>query len=68
MTNIGDQFKTGATCPTSGSYVFDRYADAPSTTPQPTQDERVIPMTRGNPFPPVRSTNAAAWWKLQRIS
>jgi len=67
MSNIGDRFKTGTTCTTSGSYVFDGYTDN-TNTPSPTQDERVIPLTSGQTFPPIRSQNKAAWWKLQRIA
>jgi hypothetical protein len=67
MSKIGDRFKTGATCTTSGSYVFDEYVDAPAT-PEPTQEERVIPLTRNEIFPPIKSAKRAAWWKLQRIT
>ena len=66
MSKVGDRFKTSDTCTTTGSYVFDGYADG-SATPSPTSEERVIPMRSGNTFPPVRSCNKAAWWKLQRI-
>lgn len=67
MAKVGDRFKTGDTCTTTGSYVFDGYVNG-STTPSPTDEERVIPMKANNTFPPVRSCNKAAWWKLQRIA
>jgi hypothetical protein len=66
MANVGDRFKTGTLCETSGSYVFDGYTDGTST-PAPTAEERVEPMTKGRTFPPIRSQNKGAWWKLQRI-
>lgn len=67
MAKVGDRFKTGSKCETTGSYAFDGYVDGTST-PAPTQAERVIPLSTGEVFPPVRSTNKGAWWKLQRIA
>lgn len=67
MAKVGDRFKTGQTCDTSGSYVFDVYVDG-TTAPAPTTDERVIPLSKGETFPPVKSSKKACWWKLQRIS
>ena len=66
MANIGDKFKTGQTCPTSGSYVFDTYTDG-TTAPSPTAEERVIPLKTNETFPPIKSCNKGCWWKLQRI-
>jgi len=65
--NTGTKFKTGEKCTISGSYVFDGYTSGPSS-PQPTQEERVIPLTRNETFPPIRSTERGAWWKLQRAT
>lgn len=67
MAKVGDRFKTSDKCSTTGSYVFDGYVDG-STSPSPTNEERVIPLSSGETFPPVRSANKSAWWKLQRIS
>lgn len=67
MAKVGDRFKTGQVCNTTGSYVFDIYVDGTST-PAPTANERVIPLSSGETFPPVRSSSKAAWWKLQRIT
>lgn len=64
---IGSRFKTGQTAPVNGVYIFDGYVDG-TTTPSPTNEERVIPLSRGETFPPVRSANKAAYWKLQRYS
>ncbi|HEY0138074.1 MAG TPA: YjzC family protein [Nannocystis sp.] len=67
MSKIGDRFKTGQTCDTSGIYGFDGYTDA-SAGPQPTQEERVITLRASQTFPPIRSTNHGAYWKLQRAT
>ncbi len=67
MAKVGDRFKTGDKCDTSGSYVFDGYTDG-TTTPAPTAEERVIPLSSGETFPPIKSAKKAARWKLQRIS
>lgn len=67
MAKIGDRFKTGQTCETNGSYVFDGYVDG-TNSPSPTDEERVITLGRGHTFPPVRSATKGCWWKLQRIT
>lgn len=66
MANVGDRFKTGQQCNTSGSYVFDGYTQDPPT-PMPSQEERVISLASGQTFPPIRSTGRGAYWKLQRV-
>lgn len=62
MAYAGQRFKTGETCDTTGHYQFDGYTDG-SWTPTPTANEQVIPLSRGETFPPVRSSNKGAWWK-----
>ena len=57
--------KTGETCGIAGQYDFDGYVDG-SNWPPPTSEERVIPMDRGDTFPPVKSSQKAAWWTLRR--
>lgn len=57
------RFKTGETCQTTGHYQFDGYTDG-TTTPSPTAEERIIPLSRGETFPPIRSCNKACWWIL----
>jgi YjzC-like protein len=66
MPNIGDRHKTGQQCVADGSYVFDGYTHDPPT-PMPTQEERVISLARGHIFPPIRSTERGAYWRLQRL-
>lgn len=55
-------YKTGEEAPRSGRYEFVKYIDG-SVYPSPTTEERIIPLSKGENFPPVRSTNKAAWWK-----
>lgn len=66
-TQIGARFKTGQTCIESGRYRFDGYVDG-TTTPTPTAEEMVIPLSRGETFPPIRSTGKACWWKLMQLA
>lgn len=63
MARIGDRFKTGQVCEATGTYMFDGYVDS-GRHPRPTADENIIPLSRGERFPPVRSTSQACWWKL----
>ena len=56
------RYKTGETCPTTGKYQFDGYTDG-KTTPSPTMEEKVIPLERGETFPPIRSSGKACYWK-----
>lgn len=59
------RFKTGQKCETSGAYRFDGYTDG-TTTPAPKSEEQEIPLSRGETFPPIRSTGKGCWWKLVR--
>lgn len=67
MSKVGDRFKTGQACDTTGIYAFDGYTDA-SAGQQPTQEERVISLRVAQTFPPIRSVNRGAYWKLQRVA
>lgn len=67
MSKVGDQFKTGQICDTSGVYSFDGYTDG-SAGQQPSQNERVITMIAGRPFPPINTTNKGAYWRLLRAT
>ena len=62
---IGTRFRTGEKCTESGVYAFDGYLDGTST-PAPTQEERQIPLSAGETFPPIRSTSKSCYWKLSR--
>lgn len=55
-------WKTGDTAPSTRSYEFVKYTDG-TTYPAPTADERSIPLSAGETFPPIRSCNKGAWWQ-----
>ncbi|MBZ4419195.1 YjzC family protein [Myxococcus sp. RHSTA-1-4] len=66
MAKVGDRFETGGTCDTSGIYAFDGYTNG-TMTPSPTPGELRITVSKGERFPPVRSSGKAAYWKLERL-
>jgi hypothetical protein len=55
-------YTTGQKAPAKGRYQFVRYTDD-TTTPSPTAEERIIPLDKGEKFPPVKSSGKAAWWR-----
>ncbi len=61
------RFKTGQVCPTSGVYGFAGHVD-PGAGAVPTEEEREIPLAKGERFPPLRSTKTACWWVLRRFA
>lgn len=54
------RYKTGETCVVTGQYLFDRYVDG-TFTPSPTTEERRIPLSTSETFPPIRSSNKACY-------
>ena len=56
------RYKTGDKCVASGKYQFDGYTDG-TTTPAPTAEEKVIPLSTGETFPPIKSAKKACYWK-----
>lgn len=62
-TSVSVRKKTGETCLITGSYSFDGYTDG-TQSPPPTSEEKVIPMEAWETFPPVKSCNKGAWWRL----
>jgi hypothetical protein len=59
MSNVGH------ICDTSGVYAFVGYTDAAASL-LPIQEGRVITLRSGQPFPPIRSTDRGAHWKVLR--
>jgi hypothetical protein len=55
-------YKTGDKAPEKGEYKFVRFVNS-SVNCTPTTNERSIPMDRGDTFPPIKTCNAAAWWR-----
>jgi len=64
-TAIGTRYRTGQLCQVSGIYAFDGYLDGTSY-PAPTAEERRIPLSQHEVFPPIRSAGKGCWWKLER--
>jgi hypothetical protein len=62
---VGTRFRTGETCVESGVYGFDGYVDG-IAHPAPRPEEREIPLSAREKFPPIRSTGKACFWKLVR--
>ena len=57
------EWKTGELAPRTGRYAFVRYTTGHALKPAPTREEREIPMQEGNPFPTIKSTKTAAYWR-----
>jgi len=62
MAYYGQRYKTGQKADTTGRYEFDGYTDG-TNQPPPTANERNIPLSAGETFPPINSCNKGAWWK-----
>ena len=58
------EYKTGEICPTTGQYGYVRHIESCGCSP--TQEERVIPLEKGERFPPIKSCGNGAYWKLLR--
>lgn len=58
------EYKTGEKAPVTGIYSYVRHTQPSSCTP--TQDERSIPLSKGETFPPHRSCNKGVVWRLTR--
>lgn len=67
MSTAFKLYKTGQVCTLSGIYGFVRYTDG-STWPPPTPQEREIPLSAGEVFPPIRSTGKGAIWQYRRAA
>ena len=61
---IGERFKTGEISPANANYAWDGYTDGTSY-PSPTNEERRIPLNKGETFPPIKSCGKAAYWKME---
>ena len=59
------KYKTGEICPLTGTYRWAGHADG-TISCSVTHEEYTIPMTLGNPFPPTRHCEKAAFWEFLR--
>ena len=55
-------FHTGQTAPATGTYRFVSHME--NSTCQPTAEERNIPLTAGETFPPCRHCETGAYWEF----
>ena len=62
MTN---KYQTGYLSPIKATFIWDGYTDG-THNPLPTANENRIPMDKGDKFPPIRSCNKGAFWKIAR--
>jgi hypothetical protein len=62
---LGTRFHTGQINPQSGVYRWDGNVNG-SSFPQPGSNQREIPLSRGEKFPPCNSV--ACYWKLIRYA
>lgn len=60
------RYKTGEEAPQSGTYEYDGPINN-RVSCEPTQEEKVIPLSKGEKFPPVKSCDkrGGAFWKLK---
>jgi uncharacterized phage protein gp47/JayE len=63
---IGDEFRTGQESLVHGIYTFARYTKG-GIAHLPTIEEREIELELDENFPPIRSTNRGAVWRLAKI-
>lgn len=54
------EFHTGEKTPSTGTYKFVKHME--NTACQPTKDERNIPLSAGETFPPCKHCKSAAVW------
>ncbi|MBD3273044.1 YjzC family protein [Candidatus Dependentiae bacterium] len=63
MANIGDKFNIGEICPESGVYKL-REHDCGKGHAQRSEEQREIPLTKGEKFPPCKNCQAGVTWVL----
>ncbi|WP_026690043.1 YjzC family protein [Alteribacter aurantiacus] len=59
---MSDRYKTGEKAPANGKYEFDGLTDGRKKS-NPTEHESQITLESGDTFPPLRSSQEAAYWK-----
>ncbi len=63
FTKTKTRWKTGEKCVLTARYRWEKYTDG-TYSPQPTAEEREIPLSSGETFPPIRSAEKACYWVL----
>jgi len=64
---LGERYKTGELSPANANYDWDGYSDG-SRYPAPTAEEMKITLSKGEVFPPIRSCDKGAYWKMKSYS
>lgn len=62
-TTVTKRYRTGERCEVSGRYDFDGYTDG-TRHPEPRPEEKRIPLSVHETFPPIRSSGKGCFWKL----
>jgi len=58
-------FKTGQKAPESGLYLYNGPSNGKIGC-KPTSEEMIIPLSKDETFPPIKSCGSSANWKLYR--
>ena len=61
---MAKSYKSGEKVPESGLYKFNGSLSSTSCTP--TKYEKIVPLSKGERFPPISSCNSGAKWKLEK--
>ena len=61
---MDEKYRTGEKVPVSGIYSYQGPIDQ-RTSCEPTTEERRVPLSKGETFPPVKSCESGAKWKLE---
>ena len=56
-------YKTGERVPESDTYRFVQYVEGNGLKSAPTTEEMEIDLEKGGSFPPIKSTESAAFWR-----
>ncbi|MFH1461533.1 MAG: YjzC family protein [bacterium] len=63
MANIGEKFNIGKICPESGMYKLIEHGCG-SGNAQRSENQKAIPLTKGEKFPPCKNCKGEISWEL----
>ncbi len=64
VLNMEDIIKTGEKAPKSGNYEYAGHPEK-KTSCSPTNEEKIIPLEKGEIAPPIKSCEEPALWKFR---
>jgi hypothetical protein len=67
MANIKNKFKIGEICPESGLYKLEEHGCG-SGNAQKSKDQKIIPLTKGEKFPPCKNCSDQIRWILFEVA